>query len=383
MVNIVKIYMYIFPILLAFIYPQAFSKYHLELSLFTFIISITVFFYKIKLKLVFKAMLVFVILLIINILFTNNNNSKWYSLLYIFSSLVFISNYIYFIRNYSDKVKRNYERYLEYIIYIFMLMPIYNYITRPMYHGGNQMMYYIVGIYLLYLATSISRININKNYFLIFTIILFDLFISKNRGSFPLILSLIMFNIFLYHIDNIKYTIKNKLFKINIKIIFIFILGLVPILMYFGIGESLLSIFATRVQIYSDEQGAGRLWLFLKWMAYFNDLYINNTIAISPQDIRLDHGPHNTFLYLLYNYNILGIVMYFTFLFYIIKSVNFKTYSLGLNISFFLVIISISMLLNTASLFLTIDPNVWIGIILFFYSINRRINVLLVRNNNV
>lgn len=57
MINIIKIYLYLFPILLAFLYPQAFSKSKVELALITFFISFYIFVYKIKLNLLLNLLL--------------------------------------------------------------------------------------------------------------------------------------------------------------------------------------------------------------------------------------------------------------------------------------------------------------------------------------
>ncbi len=373
MINIVRIYIYIFPILLALIYLNMMSKYRLELSILTLGISLIIYFKKVRNRYVFILLLLSIILFGISFLFSNNNNQFVYDILYLFSSIIYISIFIHFMNKYSYFHKYQYMKYLEYIIYLFMAMPFYNYLTRPIYNGGNQMMYYIIGIYLLYLALSINMQKINRNYLLLFIMLVFDMLIAKNRGSFPLILSLFLFNIYIYNLAYIKgYYVKNITFII-VRVIIIFIIGLLPILMYFGLGESLLSIFIARTQTYSDGGVDGRLWLFIKWIEYFYDIYILNVISISPQDMRIELGPHNTILYLVYNYSIFGIVMYFYFIYKITSIASFITNSFMLKTSIILILISIVMLLNTASLFLTHDSVVWIGIILFFYSLHTRI----------
>lgn len=375
MLNVVKLYLYAFPILLAFWYPNSMVNYRLELSLLTFFLSISIFLFKFRQNIMFRMALLSVVLLWLNFIFTNNSQQEIYYLLYIVSSFAYISTVIYFIKNYSLAEKYKYMKYIKYLILIFMLFPIYNYFSRPIYNGGNQMMYYIIGMYLVYLAMFISQRKQNKDYLFLISILLIDLFISKNRGAFPLVLSLIVFLRF-YSTDGLFYKssiLKNKLGFISkpLNIVLILTIGLLPVAMYFGIGESLINVFVTRTETYSDGGINGRQWLFLEWIIYFENIFINGLNVLSPQELNPSQGPHNTFMYLLYHYSLFSVFIYIGLFYYLLRLVNNRLQNTWLKVSVFVILLAIAMLFNTASMFIIggSDPIVWIGIIVFFYSL--------------
>jgi hypothetical protein len=372
-INVNKIYLYIFPLFLAFRYPRVLIDYQHMLAYVIGFLALLVLLKNIQKTKYIKSALSSLVLISV-LLFITSGYEIWQTTnqpYYLFSSLIYIAVFIDFLDKSSLNKKGRYLNFLMILTLLYMLAPFYNYLYRPYYPGGNGMMYHVVGMYMIYLAL---RVHINNEYtvakdvFFILLILAFDLIVAKTRGVFPLIISLIFFNMFAF-----KYVASSKVKKVPyVKYIFFYIIliivGLLPIAMFFGYADFLLQVFITRSSNYSLEATTGRPYLFLQWVEYFIQTILYQKNVELPNGL----GVHNTFFHLMLRYGVLGLIIYLTFIGYLLNRVMRVDIYRGRKIPLYLLLVSIVMLLNVASLFIDNDMAVWIGVFLFFYILGKR-----------